>query len=106
MATAGVIGQIDRSHAALTEFGLDAVAALQGCVQAGDGFAHAVKMRRRSAEREILQQNQRQPQREERRGEDHGAQADSSATEKSESTVIPLASSAATSVQLTLVEVR
>ena len=37
---------------ALTEFGLDAVAAFQGCVQAGDGIAHALKMRWRSPERE------------------------------------------------------
>ena len=59
MATAGVIGQIDRSHAALTEFGLDAVAALQGCVQAGDGFAHASKMLCRSAERERISEQSR-----------------------------------------------
>ncbi len=49
-----VIREIDRSHAALTEFGLDAVAAFEGGVQAGDGVgvSHASKMRLRSAERE------------------------------------------------------
>ena len=43
-----------REAPALTEFGLDAVAAFEGCVQAGDGVAHALKMRRRSAEREQI----------------------------------------------------
>ncbi len=42
------------SHPALTEFRLDAVAALQGCVQAGDGVGHASKMQIRSAEREQM----------------------------------------------------
>ncbi len=44
---------------ALTEFGLDAVADFPGCVQVGDGIgrlvSHALKMRRRSAEREQIQ---------------------------------------------------
>ena len=30
-----VVREIDRSHPALTEFTLDAVAAFEGCVQAG-----------------------------------------------------------------------
>ena len=34
------VGKLDLHHAALTEFGLDAVAALQGCVQADDGVGH------------------------------------------------------------------
>ena len=33
-----VIRQVDRSHPALTDLALDAVAALEGCVQAGDGI--------------------------------------------------------------------
>ena len=37
---------------ALAKFGLDAVAAFKGCVQAGDGIRHALNMRRSSAERE------------------------------------------------------
>ena len=32
-----VIREVDRRHPALAEFGLDAVAAFEGCVQAGDG---------------------------------------------------------------------
>ena len=44
--------------------GSDAVAAFKGCVQAGNGIAHGLKMRRRSAQREILRQHQRQPHRE------------------------------------------
>ena len=70
-----VICEIDRRHATLTEFGLDAVAAFEGCVQAFDCFAHALKMRRRSAEREILQQHQRQPQREQPANDDHAHEA-------------------------------
>ena len=35
-----VIGQIDRRHAALTEFTLDGVAAFEGCVQTSDGIGH------------------------------------------------------------------
>ena len=35
-----VVGQVDRRHAALTEFTLNRVAALEGCVQAGDGIEH------------------------------------------------------------------
>ena len=54
---------------------LYALAALQGSVQAGDGVAHAIKMRRRSAEREILQQHHRQPQREERAHDDDAHEA-------------------------------
>ena len=49
-----VLAQISGGHAAFTERGLDAVAALEGCVQAGCGvarlFSHARKMRRRSPE--------------------------------------------------------
>ena len=70
-----VLGQVDSRHPALTKLTLYAVAALQGCVQAGDGFAHALKMRRRSANREILQQHQRRPQREERAHSDHAHEA-------------------------------
>jgi len=33
-----VVGQVDRGHPALTDLALDAVAALEGCVQAGDGI--------------------------------------------------------------------
>ncbi len=62
-------------HPAFTEFTLDAIAAFQGCVQAGDGFAHALKMRRRSVEREILQQHQRQPQRKQCAHDDYGYEA-------------------------------
>ena len=51
------------------------VAAFEGCVQAGDGFAHALKMLRRSAEREILQPHQRQPQREQCAHDDHAHEA-------------------------------
>ena len=32
-----VVSQIDRRHPALTDLTLDAVAALEGCVQVGDG---------------------------------------------------------------------
>jgi hypothetical protein len=35
-----VVGQEHRGHAALTEFTLDAVAALEGRVQTGDGVRH------------------------------------------------------------------
>ena len=35
-----VFGQVDRGHAALAELALDAVAALEGRVQAGDGIGH------------------------------------------------------------------
>ena len=41
-------------HAAFARLTLHAVAAFEGCVQAGDGFGHALKMRRRSAEREQM----------------------------------------------------
>lgn len=37
-AVSVVAGEVDRSHATLTEFGLDAVAAFEGCVQADDGI--------------------------------------------------------------------
>ena len=49
-----IINVMLASLSALTEFTLDAVAAFQGCVQAGDGVgvAHAVKMRRRPGNRE------------------------------------------------------
>ncbi len=47
-----VVREVDRRHATFTEFGLDAVAAFKGCVQAGD--AHASKMQIRSAEREEI----------------------------------------------------
>jgi hypothetical protein len=48
-----VLGQVDRGHAALTELMLDAVAALEGRVQAGDGRRlHAAKMRNGSENRE------------------------------------------------------
>ena len=70
-----IVGQIDRRHPALTEFGLDAVAAFQGCVQTGDGVvvSHASNMRRWSANRErvLLQQHPRQTQREERTHDDY-----------------------------------
>ena len=45
-----VLGQIDPSHAALTEFTLDRVAAFQGCVQACGGIRHGDKMRDRRGE--------------------------------------------------------
>ncbi|MCH7857601.1 MAG: hypothetical protein IIB37_12685 [Gemmatimonadetes bacterium] len=69
-----VVGQVDGGHRALTKLTLDAVAAFQSCVQAGDGITHALKMRRRSAEREQirLRQHERQPQREQRAHDDHG----------------------------------
>ena len=35
-----VVGQVDRGHPALAELALDAIAALEGRVQAGDGIAH------------------------------------------------------------------
>jgi hypothetical protein len=49
-----VIGEIDGGHATLTEFGLDAVAALEGGVQAGDrvGRVHALNMRQGRLPRE------------------------------------------------------
>ena len=42
-----VVGQVDRSHPTLTDLTLDAVAALEGGVQAGDGIwsVQAPKMR-------------------------------------------------------------
>ena len=33
-----VVGQVDRRHAALAQFTLDAVAAFEGCVEAGGGI--------------------------------------------------------------------
>ena len=49
-----VIREIHRRHPALTEFGLDAVGAFEGCVQAGDGVRHggqdAVEVSRARAE--------------------------------------------------------
>ena len=49
-----VVGKVDRSHPALTDLTLDAVAALEGCVQAGGGVraVHAPKMRVRASDRE------------------------------------------------------
>jgi hypothetical protein len=41
-----VVGQADRRHPALTEFTLDAVAALEGCVEAGDGVSRHAENRR------------------------------------------------------------
>ena len=35
-----VVGQVDGGHAALTEFTVDGVAALEGGVQTGDGIGH------------------------------------------------------------------
>ena len=35
-----VVGQVDRGHAALTEFALDGVAAFESRVEAGDGIGH------------------------------------------------------------------
>ena len=35
-----VLGQVDRGHAALTELTLDHVAAVEGCVETGDGIGH------------------------------------------------------------------
>ena len=47
-----VVGEVDRGHPALTKFTLDAVAALEGCVQARDsvGGVHSPNMRLRPAE--------------------------------------------------------
>ena len=49
-----IVGQVDRGHPALTDLTLDAVAAFEGCVQAGDGVraVHALKMRFSPADRE------------------------------------------------------
>ncbi len=38
-----VVSEINGRHAALTQLTLDGVAAFQGCVQAGDGIAHAMQ---------------------------------------------------------------
>ena len=35
-----IVGQVDRGHPTLTELALDAVAAFEGRVQAGDGIGH------------------------------------------------------------------
>ena len=47
-----VVGEVHRGHPALTDLTLDAVAALEGSVQAGDGVwsVQAPKMRRRPAD--------------------------------------------------------
>ena len=72
-------GRGDRDSCVKRDLPLDAIAALQGCVQAGDGVgvAHGLKMRRRSANHEqmALQQHQRQPQREQHAYDDHGDEA-------------------------------
>ena len=50
-----VLGEVHRRHPALTDLTLDAVAAFEGCVQAGDGIrsVQAPKMRLRIANREL-----------------------------------------------------
>jgi hypothetical protein len=35
-----IVGQVDDPHAAFTEFTLDGITTLQGCVQTGDGVGH------------------------------------------------------------------
>jgi hypothetical protein len=47
-----VLGQVDRGHPSRTELALDAVAALQGCVQAGGGIGRGLNMRVRCPLRE------------------------------------------------------
>ena len=49
-----VVVQVDRGHPALTDLALEGVAALEGCVQAGDGIwgVQAPKMRLRASNRE------------------------------------------------------
>ena len=49
-----VVGEVDRGHPALTDLTLDAVAALEGGVEAGDGVwvAHLPKMPVRAVNRE------------------------------------------------------
>ena len=37
-----VVGKVDRGHPALTDLTLDAVSALESCVQAGDGVGAAM----------------------------------------------------------------
>ena len=51
-----IVGKVDRSHPALTDLPLDAVAAFDGRVQAGDRVwvAHAPKMRPRASDREQM----------------------------------------------------
>ena len=51
-----ILGEIDRGHPTLTDLTLDAVAPLEGCVQAGDGIraVHAPMMRLRTENRERI----------------------------------------------------
>ena len=50
------LGQVDGRHPALTDFAFDAVAAFEGCVEAGDGIGgdHAPKMRQSPVNREQI----------------------------------------------------
>ncbi len=50
-----IVGEIDRGHPALPDLALDAVAALKGGVQAGDGIGHQQSPKREDQARVNIQ---------------------------------------------------